>query len=88
MCVVNRGLTGFSVFGLDAEVVVVVVVVRSPLPFRPALATLQGFRLSKELKIFFFFFFKKLPPYTLWRDSISRPIAPVSTVKGGDDTIT
>jgi hypothetical protein len=62
MCVVNRGLTGFSVFGLDAEVVVVVVVVRSPLPFRPALATLQGFRLSKELKIFSPSFLKSYHP--------------------------
>jgi hypothetical protein len=30
------------------------------------------------------FFNKKLPPYTL--DSISRPITPVSSVAGGDDT--
>jgi hypothetical protein len=34
------------------------------------------------------FYFLKLPPYhgISWRDSISRPIAPDSSVAGGDDT--
>jgi hypothetical protein len=34
-----------------------------------------------------FYFSKKLPPYIPWRYSISRPIAPTSSVVGGDDTI-